>query len=81
LFIWLLQFSDCSSFFFDLAGVKQHIEGHFMEKSKNNGLPPVFAAIAIQLTLGVAYIWSVFQTGVANSIFKGDNAAASLTFH
>ena len=51
-----------------------------MEKSKNHKLLPVFAAIAIQLTLGIAYIWSVFQTGVANSIFNGDNAAASLTF-
>ena len=38
------------------------------------------AAILIQLTLGIAYIWSVFQTGIANSIFDGDNAAAGLTF-
>ena len=41
---------------------------------------PVLASIAIQLCLGTAYIWSVFQTGIANSIFGGDNAAASLTF-
>lgn len=41
---------------------------------------PIVASIAIQLCLGVAYIWSVFQTGVADSIFGGDNAAASLTF-
>ncbi|MEA4816068.1 MAG: MFS transporter [Lachnospiraceae bacterium] len=41
---------------------------------------PIAASIAIQLCLGVAYIWSVFQTGIANSIFNGDNAAASLTF-
>ena len=40
----------------------------------------MLAAIAIQLTLGIAYIWSVFQTGVANSLFGGDNAAAGLTF-
>ena len=40
----------------------------------------VAAAVAIQLCLGVAYIWSVFQTGIANSIFNGDNAAANLTF-
>ena len=40
----------------------------------------IFAAIAIQLTLGIAYIWSVFQTGIAQSIFDGDNAAAGLTF-
>ena len=48
-------------------------------KSKNRFIP-VLAACVIQLCLGVAYIWSVFQTGIANSIFAGDNAAASLTF-
>ena len=47
---------------------------------KKQGIYPVLAAIAIQLTLGVAYIWSVFQTGIADSIFNGDNAAAGLTF-
>lgn len=40
----------------------------------------IIASVAIQLCLGVAYIWSVFQTGIANSVFSGDNAAASLTF-
>ncbi|MDR0324762.1 MAG: OFA family MFS transporter [Oscillospiraceae bacterium] len=50
-----------------------------MQQTKQ-GLFTVAAAIAIQLTLGIAYIWSVFQTGIANSIFGGDNAAASLTF-
>jgi OFA family oxalate/formate antiporter-like MFS transporter len=44
------------------------------------GLAPVLAAVAIQLTLGIAYIWSVFQTGVAVSIFHGDNRAAGLVF-
>ena len=43
-------------------------------------LRALFAAIAIQLTLGIAYIWSVFQTGIADSLFNGDNAAAGLTF-
>jgi len=47
---------------------------------KKQGLYTVLAAVAIQLTLGVAYIWSVFQTGIANSIFGGDNAAAGLSF-
>jgi OFA family oxalate/formate antiporter-like MFS transporter len=42
--------------------------------------PPLIAAIAIQLTVGIAYIWSVFQTGVADGVFGGDNAAAGLTF-
>ena len=44
------------------------------------GIYIVFSAVAIQLTLGIAYIWSVFQTGIANSIFGGDNAAAGLSF-
>jgi len=47
---------------------------------KNQGIYTVLAAVAIQLTLGIAYIWSVFQTGIANSIFGGDNAAAGLAF-
>ena len=47
---------------------------------KKQGIYPVIAAIMIQLTLGIAYIWSVFQTGIANSIFDGNNAAAGLTF-
>jgi len=47
---------------------------------KKQGFTCVLAAIAIQLTLGIAYIWSVFQTGIANSLFNGDNAAAGLTF-
>jgi MFS transporter, OFA family, oxalate/formate antiporter len=38
------------------------------------------AAIAVQLCMGTAYVWSVFQTGVANTIFGGDNAAAGLSF-
>ncbi|MCL2327766.1 MAG: OFA family MFS transporter [Bacteroidetes bacterium] len=44
------------------------------------GIYIVLSAVAIQLTLGIAYIWSVFQTGIANSIFGGDNAAAGLSF-
>ncbi len=40
----------------------------------------IIASIAIQLCLGVAYLWSLFQTGIAKSIFNGDNAQASLTF-
>jgi len=49
-------------------------------KLEKQGIYTVIAAVAIQLTLGIGYIWSVFQTGVANSIFGGDNAAAGLTF-
>lgn len=47
---------------------------------KSNRIAPVLAAVAIQLCLGTAYLWSIFQTGIAKSIFGGDNAAASLTF-
>lgn len=47
---------------------------------QRQGFYAVFAAIAIQLTLGVAYVWSVFQTGIANNLFSGNNAAAGLTF-
>jgi len=44
------------------------------------GLYAVIAAVGIQLTLGIIYIWSVFQTGIADSIFDGDNAQAALVF-
>ncbi|MCL2634378.1 MAG: OFA family MFS transporter [Oscillospiraceae bacterium] len=53
-------------------------------KKQNSGLPTVIAAVAIQITLGVAYIWSVFQRGIAQTIFSGDegmgDAGASLAF-
>lgn len=49
-------------------------------KQKHNRVIPVIAAIVIQLCLGTAYVWSIFQTGIANSIFGGDNAAAGLSF-
>lgn len=41
---------------------------------------PVIACVIIQLCLGTAYIWSVFQSGIAKSLFDGDNAKAALTF-
>ena len=48
--------------------------------TRNSRVMPVIAAIAIQLCLGIAYIWSIFQTGISISIFNGDNAKAGLTF-
>ena len=45
-----------------------------------NRVAPVIAAIIIQLCLGTAYLWSIFQNGIASSLFQGDNAAAGLTF-
>lgn len=50
-----------------------------MNNSKQ-GLHTVIAAVAIQLTLGIVYIWSVFHTGVAENIFDGNHAAAALSF-
>ena len=48
--------------------------------NKRQGIFAVLAAVAIQLIIGIAYLWSLFQTGIANSLFDGDNAAAGLTF-
>lgn len=45
-----------------------------------NRLQVLLAVVAIQLCFGVAYIWSVFQTGIANSLFQGDNAAAGMCY-
>ena len=44
------------------------------------GVQTVMASFAIQLVLGICYIWSVFQTGIAESIFGGNHAAAALSF-
>jgi OFA family oxalate/formate antiporter-like MFS transporter len=51
-----------------------------MEKIKFKRWMPVAAAVAIQMCLGTAYIWSVFQTGIAQALFANDNAQASLSF-
>jgi MFS transporter, OFA family, oxalate/formate antiporter len=48
-------------------------------KSMNRWIP-VLACVIIQLCLGTAYIWSVFQSGIAAKLFNGDNASAALTF-
>jgi OFA family oxalate/formate antiporter-like MFS transporter len=47
---------------------------------KPNKVVPIIAAIAIQMCLGTAYVWSIFQSGIAKSVFNGDNVAASFTF-
>lgn len=41
---------------------------------------PVIAGIFIQLCLGTAYIWGVFQNGIATYLFSGNNAKAGLAF-
>jgi len=51
-----------------------------MNQTSFNRWIPVFAGIAIQLCLGTAYIWGVFQKGIANYLFNGSNADASLAF-
>jgi OFA family oxalate/formate antiporter-like MFS transporter len=47
---------------------------------RQNRWVPVIAGIAIQLCLGTAYIWGVFQQGVAVYLFDGNNANAGLAF-
>lgn len=49
-------------------------------KKERNRWIPVIAGIAIQLCLGTAYIWGVFQKGVAVYLFNGNNADAGLAF-
>ena len=51
-----------------------------VEKKKTFRWIPVIAGIAIQLCLGTAYIWGVFQKGVATYLFDGSNADAGLAF-
>ncbi len=51
-----------------------------MKQQYSFRIVPIIAAIAIQLCLGTAYIWSVFQAGIAESLFGGNNANAALTF-
>ncbi|MGL4852362.1 MAG: MFS transporter [Phocaeicola sp.] len=46
----------------------------------STGLVTLIAAIAVQLCIGTSYIWSIFQSGIAQSIFDGDHALASLSF-
>ncbi|MCL2848253.1 MAG: OFA family MFS transporter [Firmicutes bacterium] len=40
----------------------------------------VVATVCIQLTIGIAYIWSAFQGGITEGLFAGNNALAGLTF-
>jgi len=47
---------------------------------KRQGFLAVLAAIAIQLIVGIAYIWSVFQDTVTYTLFGGRNELAALTF-
>jgi len=48
--------------------------------SRKPGVYAVVASVCIQMTLGIAYIWSLFQIGIANSLFDGNHASAQLTF-
>jgi OFA family oxalate/formate antiporter-like MFS transporter len=54
------------------------------QAKRNGGLQTVIAAVIIQIMLGVAYIWSVFQNGIAQTVFSGESgmgdAGASLAF-
>jgi len=43
-----------------------------------SGIPTVIAAIIIQIMLGVAYIWSVFQDGIAQTLFSGTDGEGGM---
>ena len=55
-----------------------------MTSNKTNnskqGIFVVIAAMFIQLTLGIAYLWTLFQTGITYHLFGGANGPASLIF-
>lgn len=51
-----------------------------MIKTQKYRWVPVAASVAIQICLGTAYIWSVFQNGIATGLFGGDNTKAGLAF-
>ncbi len=52
-----------------------------MTKNKSpNRILTLISVIVIQLCVGIAYIWSVFQSGIAQSLFGGNNASASLPY-
>lgn len=53
-------------------------QGNAISKTSNRWIP-VFAGIAIQLCLGTAYIWGVFQPEVVKTL-QWDNKGAALTF-
>lgn len=57
-----------------------HKESLMTSSKTKNRWVPVFAGIAIQLCLGTAYIWGVFQKGVSAYLFGGNNADAGLAF-
>ena len=40
----------------------------------------IIAAVLIQLCVGVGNLWSIFQEGIAQSIFAGDHSGAGLCF-
>jgi len=49
-------------------------------KTPARGIVVLIATIMIQLTVGLAYIWSAFQNGVADRLFNEQQHLASLTF-
>lgn len=51
-----------------------------MIKTQKYRWVPVVASVAIQICLGTAYIWSVFQNGIAQGLFANDHAKAGLAF-
>ncbi len=50
------------------------------EITNNKRIYVLVAAIFTQLCVGIANLWSIFQDGISEKLFDGDNAAASLCF-
>lgn len=51
-----------------------------MSGTKSNRISIILATVAVQLCLGISYIWSVFQVGISKTLFAGDAVTANLTF-
>lgn len=60
--------------------MEQAAKNSTVNKKEGRRMLVLLSTMAIQLCLGVAYIWSVFQSGISQSLFGGDNALASLSY-
>ena len=70
--------------------IRKKFKESMLKDNKKQGIAVVASALAIQLVLGVAYIWTMFQIGVRDSIFhypsgpfrnfETASALAALTF-
>ncbi len=49
-------------------------------KPSKTGIMALIATCFIQFCFGTAYIWSIFQTGISDTIFNGNNSNGGLVF-